>query len=155
MSKNWSDDASHYGQNDYMGDMNAMHVNVVESTGRIQLPPTTGRVVFHVTGTTGLDALKGWLAPLVLDITPHSMVDGVKIEKKDMNITSRIGLGLLAATTYRLNMNPSSDTQRLYWLEASLTGQRSIRGDYWRKDIDESSSRSDLSLIPSLDHTTV
>jgi len=33
-----------------------------------------------------LDALKGWLAPLILDITPTWLAGRVNIEKKDINI---------------------------------------------------------------------
>lgn len=51
LRKNGSDDASHYGKNDQMGDMNDMHMNVIESNGAIEFPPTTWRATFHVIGT--------------------------------------------------------------------------------------------------------
>ena len=37
----------HYSQND-MGDFKAMHVNIVQTTGVIRIPPITERRVIHV-----------------------------------------------------------------------------------------------------------
>uniref|UniRef100_M1DAA8 Uncharacterized protein n=1 Tax=Solanum tuberosum TaxID=4113 RepID=M1DAA8_SOLTU len=46
-----SDNDSHHGQNDNMGDLKDMHVNIVQTTGAIWITLTIGREVFHVTGT--------------------------------------------------------------------------------------------------------
>jgi len=51
MSDNGSDDSSHYMHEDQMGDVNDMHMNVIATNGAIRLSPTTGRAMFHVTGT--------------------------------------------------------------------------------------------------------
>jgi len=46
MSDHFSDNDSHYGKNDIMSDLNDMHINIIETTGAIQLPHTTRRTVF-------------------------------------------------------------------------------------------------------------
>uniref|UniRef100_M1DYK4 Uncharacterized protein n=1 Tax=Solanum tuberosum TaxID=4113 RepID=M1DYK4_SOLTU len=62
MSDHGSDNDSHYGQNDNMGDLNDMSINVIYTTGAIQIPHTTGRFVFHITGTMiQLLQMKGFL----------------------------------------------------------------------------------------------
>uniref|UniRef100_M1DUG7 Uncharacterized protein n=1 Tax=Solanum tuberosum TaxID=4113 RepID=M1DUG7_SOLTU len=46
-----SDNDSHYSPNDNMGDLNDMLINVIQMMGAIWIPPTTRRIVFHITGT--------------------------------------------------------------------------------------------------------
>ena len=48
MSDHDNENDSQYSQND-MGDFKNMHVNIVQTTGVIRIPPITGRTVFHIT----------------------------------------------------------------------------------------------------------
>jgi len=51
MSDHRSDNDSHFGQNGNIDDLNNMHMNVIQTTRAIRIPPTTGRVVFHIIRT--------------------------------------------------------------------------------------------------------
>lgn len=51
MSDHGSDSDSHYGPNENMDEINDMHMNVIATIWAIQLLPTIGRVMFHVTET--------------------------------------------------------------------------------------------------------
>lgn len=41
-----SDNYTHYVQNDNMGYLNDMHINIFQTMGAIMLPPTAGRMIF-------------------------------------------------------------------------------------------------------------
>jgi len=51
MSDHGIDNDSNYGQNENMGGLNDMHMNVIQTTRDFLLPPIVGRANFHVTQT--------------------------------------------------------------------------------------------------------
>uniref|UniRef100_M1DYW6 Putative plant transposon protein domain-containing protein n=1 Tax=Solanum tuberosum TaxID=4113 RepID=M1DYW6_SOLTU len=69
------------------------HINVVLGRPLHSVLPYQGLPI-----VPSQDDLKGWLAPMIYDITPRWLDAGAPIEKKDMNIASRYWFGFISST---------------------------------------------------------
>uniref|UniRef100_M1DCQ9 Putative plant transposon protein domain-containing protein n=1 Tax=Solanum tuberosum TaxID=4113 RepID=M1DCQ9_SOLTU len=64
-----------------------------------------------------LDDLKGWLAPLIFDISPHWMANDARIENKDLNVGARYQFGFISS-----HIMPSQNRSIIWHSKAMLVG---------------------------------